>query len=286
MMIRRFIAILLVVALITPAVIAGVKFAGAMWYYSEDPNGLLFVNSQGKLQWRPKRRQQLTVRIPELRMSEIGDLVEFSVNWKSDGESGCDCANLKDFHGEFCNDDSIDCLAGTGDFRMGLYDSNGMGYVNKDGLGTKPKVFAGYLGYAWRFFPHLSEKTVRRVFEYKGENERESHTNMSFWERTKPQKSAILSTTSSYKRLGQPLAGGFALGLGVEGVLKLRLHRISKSSVQMTIELNGHKYERTDETRLYQPEKIDVFAIQFPNGRPYNYIIFDNLKTKSTNHRR
>ncbi len=273
----------LFVVLMAGTVFGGVEFKGATWYYSGDPSGRLFVNAEGKLQWNVKKPNQLTVRIPEQDFSKSGDKVEFALKWKSDGDSGCECANEKHFRGDFCNDGSIDCLAGTGDFRMGLYDSNNMGYLDKDALGTKAKVFSGYLGYSWRFFPHLSSDTVQRVYEYKGAGDnRESHTNMSFWERTKnPRSSTLLSTSNSYRRLGQPLAGGFELPLGVEGVLKLQLERLAERSVKMTIELNGRKYERTDTTAEYQPKKIDVFAIQFPNARNYDYVMFDTVEAEA-----
>ena len=70
---------------------------------------------------------------------------------------------------------------------------------------------------------------------------------------------------------------GFGLPPGVEGVLKLRLERLSASSIRMTIELNGHHYERIDTTAEHQPMKIDVFAIQSPNGQPYDYVLFDTV---------
>ncbi len=258
------------------SVFAGEEFADTTWFYSGDPQGLLQATAEGRLQWQPKKPHQLTARIPEQVIDKTGDVVEFAVRWTSAGRSGCECANEKHFRGDFCNDDSITCLAGTGDFRMGLFDSNNRGYVEEDGLGTSPKVFSGYLGYAWRVFPHLKTDTVQRVYEYKGDgDERESHTNLSFWERSRdPRSSTLLATSNSCQRLGQPLAGGFELPLGVEGILKLRLERLSASSIKMTIELNGHRYERTDTTAEHQPRKIDVFAIQFPNGRPYDYVLF------------
>jgi len=279
---RRVGIVFLLAVSIAGTVFAGEKFAETTWYCSGNPKGLLQVTSDGKLKWHPKKPQQLTTRIPPQRIDRPGDVVEFAVGWTSDGRSGCECANEKHFRGDFCNDDSIDCLAGTGDFRAGLFDSNNSGYLEEDGLGTEPKVFSGYLGYAWRFFPHLAADTVQRVYEYKGDgDERESHTNLSFWERSRdPLSPTLLATSDSYQRLGQPLAGGFELPLGVEGILKLRLERLSASSIKMTIELNGHRYERTDNTAEYQPTKIDVFAIQFPNGRPYEYVLFDTVETE------
>jgi hypothetical protein len=272
--------VFLLVAMPLGEVLAGEQFAGTTWYYSGNPKGLLHVTDDGKLRWRPRKPEQLTTRIPEQSIDKAGDVVEFVIRWTSDGESGCECANEKHFHGEFLNDDSITCLAGTGDFRMGLFDSNSCGYVEKDGLGTEPELFSGYLGYAWRFSPHLAADTIQRVYEYKGDgDERESHTNLSFWERTKdPRNSTLLATSDSYQRLGQPVAGGFELPLGVEGILKLRLERLSADAIKMTIELNGHPYERTDTTADHQPRKIDVFAIQFPNGRPYDYVLFDTVE--------
>lgn len=83
---------------------------------------------------------------------------------------------------------------------MGLLDSNNSGYLEEDGFGTEPEVFSGYLGYAWRFFPHLKSETVQRVYEYKEDgDERESHTNLSFWERSRdPRIPSLLATSNGY----------------------------------------------------------------------------------------
>lgn len=268
-----------VFALMVGSAFAGVQFKGMTWYHSDSPSGLLFVNGNGKLEWRPVKPHQLTVRIPEQRLNQAGDVAEFRLTWSSTGDSGCECANVTDYYGYFCNDDAVDCLAGTGDFRMGLFDSSDQGYVESDGLGLEPSIFSGYLGYAWRFFPHLDPNTIERVYQHKDDGTKESHTNLSFWERTNPSLNSLLSTSNSYNRMGGPVAGGFDLPLGAEAVLTLRLERLSASSVRIVINFNGYQFEKTDTTSTYQPQKIDVFAIQFPNARPYDYVKFDVLTT-------
>jgi len=254
---------------------AAVTQKNMTWYYSADPAGKLTTDSDNVITWYPSKPEQLIVHIPQQRLTQTGDIVTFKLTWGSDGSSGCDCANVTHFYDYFCNDDAVTCLAGTGDFRMGLFDSNGNGYVTADGMGTDNSIFNGYLGYAWRFFPHLAPNTIERVYQHKSDGSVESHTNLSFWQRNTPYENSLLSTSNGYDRIEGPVACGFDLPLGGQAMMTLKLERLSSSSVKMTINFNGYEYSKTDSTSAYQPLNIDVFAIQFPNGRPYDYVTFD-----------
>jgi len=108
---------------------AGIPFDGMVWYHSEIP-AFLDLTDDGELQWAPAKYQQVVVRLPEQRLSQQGDVAVFTYLWKSDGAYGdCSCDHRGD--GCDCFRSDITCLDGTnGDFHLGLFDSNGRGYVD------------------------------------------------------------------------------------------------------------------------------------------------------------
>ena len=70
--------------------------------------------------------------------------------------------------------------------------------------------------------------------------------------------------------------GGFELPLGEFSLWTLRLERLSASSVEVSITLNGITYTDIDTTNTSgtpQPQQIDVLAIEFPNPNPYTKLI-------------
>ena len=157
----------------------GVLFDRARWYHSHDPNRLLRVDDKGHLVWRSRKPHQLVARLPRPQpVGRTGDVAEVSYLWKSSGQViGPDCKKT------LRHDDCVICLAGTGDFRVGLFESSGR-YVTRDGIGLESDVFKGWKGYQWRFSPHLQPREVKRWWEPKPDGSRESHTNLRFWKRT------------------------------------------------------------------------------------------------------
>jgi len=47
------------------------------------------------------------------------------------------------------------------------------------------------------------------------------------------------------------------------------MQRLSGSSLKISITLNGITYTTIDDEPENQPQKVDVFAITFPNARNY-----------------
>lgn len=248
---------------------AQVEFDGMAWHHSHHAAGLLRLNDDGHLVWKARKPHQLIVRFrrPQ-RLSKPGDVAEFAYRWKSSGEVlGADCK--KDLR----HDDCVICLAGTGDFRMGLFQSDGR-YVTRDGAGLDSDIFKGWKGYQWRFFPHLRPDELKRWLEPKPDGSRESHTNLRFWKRVRPQETSLLNTSKSWSTIRrEPFAGGFDVPQGKFRLLVFRIERQSEGRVKVSLTLNGKTFSRVDSEPSNQPQQIDVFAIHMPNARPYHEVV-------------
>jgi len=160
-----------------------------------------------------------------------------------------------------CIDHDVTCTAGTGDFRAGLFDSHGRGYITADDM--EGEVFRSYRGYKFYLSPHVSSK-VGRFRDHTGE----VHISGGIYKRKNPDNDTmLLCKNSNYKRLR--INGGFDLPLNTFSLLTMRLERLSEESLKISITLNGITYTTTDDEPKDQPQKIDVFAITFPNARNY-----------------
>jgi hypothetical protein len=246
-----------------------IHFNGMTFYHSGDPSDRLFTNDRGHLVWRCRKPDQLIARLPEpLDISHPGDVAEFRILWKSSGEiRGRNCRD------KLCHDDCVICLAGTGDFRMGLFDSTKGGCVTSHGYGLESEVFRGWRGYQWRFSPHLQAKEPKRWYEPKPDGSRESHTNTRFWKRVTPDDPSLLASRQSWLTMGyEPFAGGFKVPQKQFRLLRFKIHRKSETDVTVSITLNGKTFTRTDTDPENQPHTIDAFAIQMPNARPYHEV--------------
>jgi len=236
----------------------GLLWDGLRWYYSDKPNKL-FVNADGNLEWDPEKGEQFITRIPEKFLSQAGDVVEVSYYWMTDGAHDCpDCFACPDG----CYDDSIECIAGTSDFRVGLFEADGE-YVDADGLGTSNDIFVGYKGYEFRFGPNMRSGPTRWV-DCTGE----VHKTGQFAK--KPADLSNLLSTNAGLMAAIP---GFELPPGEYSLFTIRLERLSSSSVKLTITLNDRTYSYTDNSSTDQPHKIDVLAVHMRNGRPYNRLV-------------
>jgi hypothetical protein len=234
----------------------GVNWDQKTWYYSEAPTAL-FVNGQEQLEWEPRDDEDIYVRLDKQQLSKTGDVAEFSYLWLSDGPT-IDC-NCMPYSG--CIDDDVTCTAGTGDFRAGLFDSYGKGYVTADD--AQGDVFRGYRGYKFYISPHASSK-IGRFRDHAGE----VHISGGIYKREHPDDDTmLLSKNSNYKRLR--INGGFDLPLNTLARLSIKLERLSQKLLKISITLNDITYRTIDDDPTDQPQKIDVFAITFPNARNY-----------------
>ena len=251
----------------------GVLFNGLQWYDSHSPT-TMSINQDAQLVWIPANDHQIITRIPDQDLKDIGDVVDISFLWMSDGQGnidGCeDCQNE-----ETCNfNKDITCVSGTGDFRVGLFESDGE-FVEQHGLGLENSIFAGYKGYKFCMQPHVPEEPVRWQ-----ETSGEPHIAGGFYERDMVDDPRLLSVNVVCDRIS--MFGGYNLPLGKFSLWQMKLERLSATSIKMSMTLNGMTYSDIDTTNsssVPQPQKIDVLAICFPNPNPYSHIVLDNAQT-------
>ena len=243
---------------------AGVWFNEMRWYHSED-GSRLNLNAAGELEWDIEKGDQLYVRLPEYSLDEAGDVAEVKYLWKSSGQAyGCDCGLCPG-----CFDDDIGCVAGTGDFRIGLFEADGE-YITDDGMGARNSIFSGYKGYRVRMFPNADSSLGG--FYCLGE----AHSSGSFDKRTIISANGLLDTNNDFTRMKD--IKPFGAPPDQFSLFILRLQRLNSTDVRITIALNGVTYSATDGSSSVQPQKIDAFAIYFPNARPYHLITFKQFE--------
>jgi len=249
-------AIILVACLglaVSPAM-AAVRFDGLTWYHSEEPSRLL-INADGHLEWlNPKAPDQVTVRLPEMDLSDVGDVAQVAYMFKTEGVKTAVPST----------DPTL--LSGTGDLRVGLFDSNGRGHIKSDNTGYRNKIWCGYLGYCARICPHLPVGIKRK------------HSDAipgKFMKRTGAWEEGVCESlvqkAGPYGR-SQDLSG-FGLELGNFSPLVLQVERTAPQTLVFTVTLNDVTYTYLDDEARYQPKKIDAMAMYFPNPKAYTSIM-------------
>ena len=250
----------------------GVYFDGLIWYYSDSPTPL-YVNELNQFVWVPEKNGQFITRLPEQRLSQVGDKVELSYWWMTDGEGHeshpeCEIGCQRNDEGCPCDyDDDIQCVAGTSDMRAGFFEADGE-YIMGDGFEVYgSSIFTGYKGYGFRFGPHMDSYPTRWE---DCQVPPEVHKTGQF--QKKPVSlSNLLSTNDGLSGNDDPIPG-FELPPGEWSLWTISLERLSSSSVELSITLNDRTYTWTDNSSSDQPSKIDVFAVTMRNGRPYDIL--------------
>jgi hypothetical protein len=233
---------------------ASVIFDGLTWYMSQEP-ARLFLNDNYQLTWKnPRGPDMITVKLPVMDLSDVNDAAVVAYMYKADGEKT----------GIPSTDPTL--ISGTGDIRIGLFDSCRNGYIEKDGTGYTSEKFCGYLGYHARICPHLPVGIKRK------------HSDAipgKFMKRTRPYGDdgpALVSSAGSYGKSRD--MSGFGLPLGVYSPFILRIERTDESTIVFSITINGVTYSYVDDEPEFQPGKIDVMAMYFPNPKTYSSITF------------
>lgn len=165
----------------------------------------------------------------------------------------------------------MNCLAGTGDFRIALLDtSEARGQPLADdnwcpagvGYGDTTKCITGspfneMRGYDFRIFPHLTKDAKHEPGQVPCSIYRKTSSNVF----------------GKSPRLGE--WGCFGTPLGEFTTLSLIVERKSSKELKVEMTMNGltrtaiDKVKSTDKT---VPKQIDAIAIGYPNGRHYSYV--------------
>jgi len=253
-----------------PAV-AEISFLGGRWVFSElpaEPAGAnqssLALDAKGHLVWTlPTPSQQIVARFPSQDLRKVGDVAELSFVYYAEASSGGYLGS------------NVTHMSGTGDFRIGLFDSNERGHVEEDGFDYTHPTWVGYLGYHVRVFPHIPRGHCRKRIEG------EVHLPGNMMKRgqkafDQDNGRALLSSAGTYGRL--QYIDGFELIPGQAAPFVLRLERTANDTIVFSVTLNNITYKYEDKESAHQPKKIDALAIYFPNPRPYERVVFAPLK--------
>ena len=235
-----------------------------------------FKVAGGSAAWTPRHPDTLVAYLPPQPLSKVGDAVAVALSWRSNGTDECarstwggggcvanKCASTSAYK-------SVHCVGGTGDFRVGLFDSAGAGKASASGfcpftsysdmekcLGEKP--WGDYKGYHLRLFPHAGA-------DAKGYP---TAVPCGWYKRgsTVPGKDFLFDDTRIDEFGCFDLPGG-----GSPATLTLTYARTGAGEVTLTAELNGVKRTAKDADASAQLAAIDTWAIQFPNDRPYSFV--------------
>ena len=255
---------------------------GAPWYADRNATSLT-VGAGGVLTWAKMAKPDTIVtylKMP-LALANNGDKASVKMAWQSNGTDSCPPKDWAD-HG-FCKDDepclhtSIHCLAGTGDFRIGILDSNGAGRVSAPGwcdgcsysdvdkvLSRAP--FSSYLGYSFRIQPHVSIKAEHYTPKASGSTAVPCSIN---WNGLKYPTHALSKERLAYY-------GCFEAPAGTWTDLVLEVERISSSEAKITMAMGNVSYEYRHHLNAAEqkrfPSKIDTVLIEYPNSRKYSYV--------------
>jgi len=233
-------AVLVVLVALPVKATAQVQFDGKKCYLSAKPESVR-VTDEGYLEWAaPGAQQQLIVRLDEMRLGKVGDIAEVRYLYKVDGPA----AGAGDFKGDARN------------FRIGLFDSNGKGYVEDDGYGRKNDIWKGYVGYYAQVFPHIPEDTKCLTKDGKVK------LPGKMFKRTDPDSPTLLEAAAG--SLIDRGISGFGAPLGRFVPLFVKLKRTGPDTVHFTVTIDNVTYLRIEEDGSNQPHKIDVLSIYFP----------------------
>lgn len=236
---------------------------------------------------------------------QTGKTVTLSLTWKSDGRDGSnrdfDCSRSNPTgQGDGISDDLLRCLAGTGDFRIGLFQSGAkVGNNSCEGNRERTNCTAGrmrynttsfneYRGFQVRIEPHLSggfSDRPGRLIEKKGNGDEESHNNLSLWTRIGKGENGLMSDECQaidhcgYSKDAdwgaQPVSFGPTMPFGAARQLKVAITKTSSDSYRVAVTLNG-KTAPTLSGRFksgFTPDAFDTLAITYTNqSRKYDYV--------------
>jgi hypothetical protein len=232
-----------------------IQFDGSKCYLSDKPESLR-VTDEGYLEWiAPGPQQQLIVRLDEMRLGEVGDIAEVRYLYKAEGPVP-GAGDLK----RHTRADAPSRTSGIGNFRIGLFDSNGKGHVEHSRYARKNDIWKGYLGYYAQVFPHIPEDAKYPTADGK--------VNLpgKMIKRTDPDSPTLLDPAAG-SQIDCGISG-FDAPLGRFVPLFVKLKRTGPDTVHFTVTIDNVTYLRIEEDASNQPHKIDVFSICFPEQWP------------------
>lgn len=229
------------------------------------------------------------------------------IGWRSDGQNKCDPYDWQDGRTCSCGQDiketcpegkgtpscartSVNCMEGTGDFRIALWDTVSANATHETRDNFVPgasgdelhaymdKLGADYRGYHFRTMPHIATTYYHpKATEPGGFYVKQVGSTDPFEDHRLP------------GHWGDAQSGvfpGFYVPNGVWDYLELGIERTDTRTYQLSIEMHGQRYEYVHtwdaSSATAMPQFINAFGIWFPNSRNYDFVEFSSEVTGST----
>jgi hypothetical protein len=247
------------------------------------------------LRWeKPKKPTVIMAKFKEsTSLAKVGDEFRTSIGWRSDGVNKCDPFDWTDGKTCSCGQDlketcepgkgtptcaktSVNCIEGTGDFRIAIWDTGGAD-MPKDNFcpsssgdtlhDCMDNIGATYHGYHYRTMPHVSTTYFHPkdsepggfYFKQNSTDPFEDHRLPGHWG---------ANQSGVFPGFGQPDGQWTTLTMG--------LKRIATDTYIVSIAMGVQTYSYThtwDATaHADMPQAIDAMGIWFPNSRDYTYV--------------
>eukprot|EP01084_Bolivina_argentea_P122364 216835_1 len=257
---------------------------GSVWYTST--KDITLIKNPDYTQWNLTKSHGEDINIitqlsynDRQSIASVGNVARFEMIWNSDGMDKCpsqywtsptynyQCEELPQQWIESCAHQSVHCLAGTGDFRIALLQSNNKTVTSN---GYSNDIFNEMLGYNFHIFPHLSVNAV----EYHDNRSGEGYgamvpCNFDF-------KGSETDPFTNHRIEYNASIGCFQTPLNYDTQFKLELRREKEYEIEMVMEMNNvsrsYKHQWSESENKYIPQYIDTVAICYPNERMYYYM--------------
>lgn len=263
-----------------------------------DPSQVNLQSNGTVWRWTKPAKHSITLTyLPtSLDLSTPGKSAVIKLSWRSSGQNKCDPYDWQDGKTCSCKQDiketcepgkgtpscaktSVNCIEGTGDFRMGMWDTQKIhappdNFAPADGSVTPGEYLTTHLskfrGYHWRFMPHVSPVYFHpKASEPGGFYAKINRTGSPYGD------TRIIDKNNTDPRLARH--GTFA-GFGVPHdkwvPMVLNVSRVDERAYEVSIEINGVKHSTRhvwdDEEQM--PLSIGAFGFWFPNSRSYDYV--------------
>jgi hypothetical protein len=256
----------------------GIEFDGSIWMCTYDKHtrmkgrNVLSVNEAGQLEWVSTYGDLLLTRLPQKKVSEVGDVAEYKWLYKGEGQArGSYVENICERYG-------------SGDLRLAMLDSNGNPLSMDKQYGRNDPVFCGYKGYQARLSPHVP--TDQRADKWAI--------------RVNPNGDNCHSPVDWGGCWGFPkYFNGHGVPVGEFSPMVITVERAAEDTIAFSVTLNKEKHTYVDKDKSphasdkekmeslygegsynvvvvpgYQPKNIDTMAIYFANQRPFELITF------------
>jgi hypothetical protein len=234
----------------------GIEWDGCVWFASHDKHvkrsSLFYVNESDQLVWIPHYGGHMMVKAREQDLSDVGDVAEYTWLYRADGlDAGSGFIDLTE-------------RWGSGDFRWGLFDTNGRPISPQQMYRRVDKRFCGWLGYQTRLSPHESPKFRADRYAKRIRPNGDGCSEVFGWGDDQ------WGPTKNFTGHGAPL--------GEFSPMSFVIERKSPSILEFSLTLNDITHTYVDDDPTNQPKKIDAMAIYFANPRLFERVILAKPK--------